>query len=621
MSKEVQIFVTCSTHPQLTKPRSINVSRRHEYAPPAIEAEIIQNPKRSTLCLKKRLMKAPYPHPNFKIHISEFLLEREAFLTALKDVPEIKSFVNHILGLKADVEKELQMQIEEILLEQALEGEVEEKAAEVESILEKRPERRVKDYDNILDALTDAIRKEKKTDKAMLRNEVIKYVKAYLSLVNWLIEQRLRIKELQISTGAFRQLIAELLVIDVVYISEYKDKLGTEKSIAIPLDISPLRIALVHLLSDDNVNTSMKNWNRLFHPPLFILWKDDILRLAKPYRTLDKHPIMIRVPSFDKVPESFLEEVVRSIKDFQEDINPLIRRIKGLTPTGKRMARPAFVSEYLSKLISHYVDCNPLSIECLKIMDLGCGNGALLRDICMKLFNERKDLGAEIFLQVILNDLIGDPGRSFRRDSQKEEFANKWELYIWRGDLRDLIDEVHRKGENFDVTLINRVFDIYGGYGIFSFDMKELKSDDFSFPTVATEEIAPYELDNKIITFSGLRSYAELWQAIAFLQNQSIEGGLDTVFLPGVEMNMLRNFFTWKDKIGLDVFKNLVDSAELILVSVFPGSFETLFPLEESDKKKVFHCEITGSNTYSIICLSRNKSLIETIAKNEPSCS
>lgn len=610
MPEESQIYVTCSTHPQLTRPKPFTVSHRHRYSPPAIEAEIIKEPEKSSKCLERRLKRVCL-HSDFKKHVWKFVQERKKFLMALKKVPEIKSFENYILGLEADVETELQMRVEEKLVEKILEGEVEETSGEKEGKIEEKPKKVKKEYDNILDAVSDAIRNEKKKRKATLQNHVANYVKSFLSLIEWLIKQRLQIKKLEISAVTFRQLIAELLTMDVIYISNVKDQLGTEKSIAVPLDISPWRIALAQLFAQDAVNTNIKNWNRMFYPPIIILWKTDILHLAKPYRTLDKHPIMIRAPSFNKIPEGFLEEVVRTLRDFEESTDPLIRRIKGLTSTGKRRARPAFVTKNLSKFFSYYIDCNPLSIENLRIIDLGCGNGALLRDICLRLLDERKDLRPRIFMQIILNDLTGNPGRSLREDSQREDLANKLELYIWEGDLRRLIDEVSRKGENFDIALINRVFDIYGGYGIFKFDKKDLKKDSSSYPTVATEEAVPFELDNKLITFSGLRNYTELWRAIGFLQNQAVEVGQDVVFLPAVEMNTFKNFFTWKNRDGLDLFKSLLNTAQLTLISVFPGSFETLFPLGKSDEKEIFHCEITESNTYSLICVSKSSSLID----------
>jgi hypothetical protein len=129
-----------------------------------------------------------------------------------------------------------------------------------------------------------------------------------------------------------------------------------------------------------------------------------------------------------------------------------------------------------------------------------------------------------------------------------------------------------------------------------------------------TQKIMPIELDDKVIAFPGFAVFSSLWRAIKFLMGQSVDSTVDVVFLPAVYMNALSNFFSWKGRKGLDLLKKMLDIAELVFVSVFPGSFETLFPLDQSHKNEIFKFDVVEPNTYSVICISRNNSLIEYLA-------
>jgi len=617
MSEENRIYAYCSTHPQYCKPQSFQVSHRHRYTPPAVEADIIQHAEESTNRFKSRLQAIFQFSSEFDTKVHGFLASRQKLLEILRSTPEVKSFLNYVLGLESEVETELDMEAEEKAVEKILENEVEETGEQLteKKLIAGTSQKKAKDYDNLLDALGDSIKEEKKrfNDKSALQDRISEYIQGFLGLVDWLVEQRIQIKKYKITSQQLQQLVAEVISCDVLLIADEKDYLGSEKSLVIPLDFSPLRISLSWLVSGHS-SARVKNWNRMFSPPVFVTWKENIPRLVKPYRSLDNHPIMIRIPIFEKDSEKFQEEVERSLKHFQESADPLIEKLKCLTPFGKRGTHPGLIRRHLSSAISCYMQYNAFSIENFRVMDLGCGSGTLLRNSYHRLLENQNELSRQVLFYTLLNDIVEDPGKGLRSASEREEFANKLKIEIREGDMRDLIAEVHGRKEHFDMAFMNRVLDIYGGYGIFLFDKKEIPPNDLSHTTVDTKEIIPYELDNKVVVFYQYAPYSNLWRAIAFLLGQPVESRDEILFLPAVEMNAFSNFFTSKGRKGFDLFGKLLDTTELVFVSVFPGSFDSVFPLNEAQKDNIFAHQVIEPSTYSIILVSKDKSLIDYIA-------
>lgn len=321
MSEENQIYAYCSTHPQYCKPQSFQVSHRHRYTPPAVEADIIQHAEESTKRFKSTLQTIFPFTSEFDTKVHGFLMSRQNLLEILRSTPEVKSFLNYVLGLESEVETELEMEAEEKAVEEILENEVEETEEQPteKKLVAETSQERTKDYDNLLDALGDSIKEEKKrfNGKSTLQDMISEYVQGFLGLVDWLVEQRIQIKKHKITSQQLQQLVAEVISCDVLLIADKKDDIGSEKSLVIPLDFSPLRISLTWLVSG-HLSARVKNWNRMFSPPVFVTWKENIPRLMKPYRSVDNHPIMIRIPTFERDSEKFQEEVQRSLKHFQE---------------------------------------------------------------------------------------------------------------------------------------------------------------------------------------------------------------------------------------------------------------------------------------------------------------
>lgn len=608
MPKEAQIYVRCGTHPDLSKPRRFHLFHKHEYTPPSVEAGILQDIKKSSTLLLKQLKDASQSS-ELKSRLRAFVGLRGDFLSALTEVPEVKTFMSYVLFLESEVEKEIELLEKEREVEEILTGEkiVEVLGKEEEEVVEEIIEAPEKEYDNLLDALGDAINKEKENGESKLETMLKEYVTNHLGLLKWLIDQSLNLRELGIDQSEYQELLANLITVDTVLIANSKEDLGTKKSILIPLDFSPLRIPLAMLST--NIN-----WNRISYPPLLLLWKENISQLVKPYRTLDRHPMMVYVPEYERTAEKAQEEIRRALENFRENIGPLIRNVKGLTPIGKRDTSPVFIREPLATIISVYLRYNPMSIDNFKVMDLGCGSGALLKDIYWGLI-DKEELRSQLFIQTLLNDITEKPGNTLIKDSQQEDFLNKLELYVWTGDIRSLIEKAFEEAESFDVAFVNRVFDLYGGYGIFRFYKEKTPRNDLQ-TTVELRETISLDHPEKLPAFSGALAHEEVWRSIKYLLGQTIETAPHLAFLPAVEMNMLKNFFAWKGKDGLDLFQKLLSVARLVVVSVFPGSFETIFP-KINDKNKIFHFEISESQrNYSIICVSKDNSLIDFLQKN-----
>lgn len=608
MPKEPQIYVTCKTHPRLFKPRCFYTSHKHEYTPPSVEAEILQQIDKSTELLRKQL-KITSCSLELRRRLDDFVRSRQDFLTTLTKVPEVETFKNYVLFLESEVEKEIEIlemerEVEEILtgekiIEEVIKEEEEGEEEEAEEVI-KEEEEAEKEYNNLLDAVSDAINKEK-TRGSEFEKTLATYSMSHLGLLGWLVEQSLRIRELKIDQSVFQKLLADLITIDTLLIANKKEELGTRRSILIPLDFSPLRIQLATLST--NID-----WNRISYPPLLLQWREGISQLVKPYRTLDGHPMMIYVPEFRRTAERSQEEIRRALENFQETVEPLIRNVKGLTPMGRRGTAPTLIRKPIVMITSLYLNYNPMSIDNLRIMDLGCGSAALLKDIYQSLIDT--ELGSQIFIHTLLNDVMDNPGRTIIRESQKEQFLNKLEFHVWTGDMRETIERAYEEAVSFDIAFVNRVFDLYGGYGIFRF-YKEAKSKNGMQTTVKLREMTSLDYQEKLVVFSGALAHGEIWRAIKYLLGQTIDTAPGVTFLPAIEMNMLKNFFAWKGKKGPYLFLKLVSVAKLVVVSVFPGSFETLFPNINS-KNEIFHFPMNeSSSNYSIICISKDKLLID----------
>jgi len=330
--------------------------------------------------------------------------------------------------------------------------------------------------------------------------------------------------------------------------------------------------------------------------------------LSRPYRTVDGHPVFIRAPRFEVDKTRAQREASDARKNFEQKIAPLMYTIKGLAST--REIAPRLIADPLIRVVRAYLSFNPLSKEFLKVTDLGCGTGSLLRNV-MSRFLDSCPSDEIINVYALLNDdSRAQPGRQFHNLSLQERYAGLLESRTWKGDMRKMITELHSIRERFDISFINRVLDMYGGYGVFKFklDPRQTKGSCSSFNET---KLADEPNVGDVLVFSESNCHEGAWHAISYIfERQVHETTPEFHLLPSVDMKMRKNFFT---KNGTDIFAYLLEISRLVVVSIFPGDFKALFPEINSAKDKIFHCEKTCPASYSVIFISKSRELIEFI--------
>lgn len=461
-------------------------------------------------------------------------------------------------------------------------------------------------------AIQTAINKKRHGLEQALKRYVVKFT----NLLEWLIDQHSK-ADSPVLRGALYDIVRIIISTDVEFIARHRDFIGGEKSIAIALDFSPLRITLA-LLPNEELSVS-----RVFYPPIYPLLTAP--KFMKPYRTLDGHPIMARVPTFNVADEQLRQDVEETNRVFRDEVRSLIEAVKGLA--GKREIAPRLIKEKLVEIMYAYLSYNPMSVDNLKVMDLGCGTGELLRDVYGGLLKD-VNIARQIHIQTLLNDVHEDLGKIIRNIPIQEEFFGIFEFQMSRNDMINLIQGAWKEHKQYNIAFINRVFDLYGGYGAFTFPLKEVVKEIGSISskkwhtTSDATEFTPInpQAGGKVVAYTGAISHEKVWRALRPHLAWPVERG-NWVFLPGVEMNVIKNFFGRAEGGGLACLLKLLDITELLVISVFPESFQTLFPIEwhEPISTEIFHCHVpmppTSRKVYSIICVSKNKQLIKYLEK------
>ena len=592
-----RVFVKCMPHPNLWRPTPFEVTNKHKYSPLVLETDILNRTSKSTTHLRKELEGYLSLAPDTNKHLKAFTRSRENFLKELSKAPQVKSFIEYIGELEEEAKKEIEEK-EALMMEEV---------SEIPVIAKRRKEEEVKEEEevsNLLDATQSAINEKNRGLERELKN----YVNEFMTLLDWLLEQRQQADILKL-----KELLSTLVSVDVEYIASNDKFLGKEESLAIPLDFSPSRITLA-LLQADELKAS-----RLFYPPLFP--SPMVPKFMKPYRTLDGHPIMARVPTFDVDENQLRQDVDATKTTFGDEVGPLINAVKGLA--GKREITPRLIKEKLVDIMRAYLTLNPMSIDNLKIMDLGCGSGEILMDTCARLL-EDISFARQIHIQALLNDVLEGLGGRIRNASLEEGLSGIFDFQICKDDMINLIKRAYDKRERYDIAFINRVFDLYGGYGVFTFRLRgieketgPIKQHDWHTTSNAAELMAvDPPTGSKLIAYHGSVFHEKMWRALRLHLELSPEKN-NWVFLPAVEMNVLKNFFGRAKEGGVDCFKKLLTIAKLVVVSVFPGSFQTLFPIEDP---KIFHYHAPmpkkAQKVYSIICVSQDEDLIKYLKKS-----
>jgi len=561
-----------------------DVLTSYEYSPLVIEASILSDEKsvrKSTNQIKKRLDDV-VEKKSTKTEVQHFLEKRENFLLKLRSVPTVESFVRFTME-KAEEARKTQEEVRGFLTE--IEA-IQDLRREL-SRFDVRPRFKRRNF------LIDAIRGATLSGRKKLKE----------SLVDYIDESNDELQRLVVE-GASSETVYTILGADVEFVAIEKKLLRTSQSLAIPLDLSPLRLSLAMLREEQLFEQS-----RINYPPLFLLFNPaaHAFNLARPYRTIDGHPVFIRAPRFEADKTTAQRETSDARENFEKTVGPLLYGLKGLAGTGE--TAPSLISEPLVQVILSYLSFNPLSKEMLRVADFGCGTGALLKRVITKAL-DRCPAEERISISALLNDdSQEDPGKRFRRLSLEEPYAGLVDSRAWKGDMRELVLELASLNERFDIAFVNRVLDMYGGYGIFEFDFSPKRTESCSSFYERVQAKEPNVGD--VLAFSESTCHEHAWRAIKYIfERQAHKKKEGCYLLPSIDMKMKKNFF---DVNGLDTLEALLTVSKLVLVSVFPGNFKALFPEVNSVKDNIFYCEKSSSSSYSIICISKDKGLIEHI--------
>lgn len=153
---------------------------------------------------------------------------------------------------------------------------------------------------------------------------------------------------------------------------------------------------------------------------------------------------------------------------------------------------------------------------------------------------------------------------------------------------------------------------MYGGYGIFEFKFipKTMNGCSSSF----TERMQAKEPNvGNVLVFSESICHEDAWRAIKYIFERQARRKEDGLYLlPSIDMKMKKNFFDFD---GINILERLLKVSKLLIVSVFPGNFKSLFP-EVNDN--IYHCEKTSQTSYSVICISKSKELIKHLKAQYP---
>jgi len=554
----------------------------YEYSPLVIEASILSDEKSvraSTNQLSRKLDQCGEKEET-KAALSHFLETRENFLLKLRLARAVRSFVRFTIENTEEAKKNQE--------------EIKTYLGEIGAIQDLRRELfRVARPWFEGGFLIDSIREATLFGSEELKNLLVNYIKDFNSLLRFLVIER-----------AQPETVYTILSAEVQFIAIARQFLRTDRSIAIPLDLSPLRLSLAILREQQLFDNS-----RIYYPPLFLLFNPDIqtLNLARPYRTIDGHPAFIRAPRFEADKSAAQRETFAARENFEREVWPLLRSLKGLAGTAE--TAPSLIMKPLVQVILSYLSFNPLSKEMLRVIDFGCGTGALLQKIIKKVYECLAQEGINVYA-FLNDDSHEDPGNRFRRLSLKEPYAGLLDSRSWKGDMRELVRELDFINKRFDIAFINRVLDMYGGYGIFEFRLSPRRVDGTS--SAFYEKMQAKEPNvGDVIAFSESTCHEDVWRAIKYIFDRQVHRKEDDLcLLPSIDMKMKKNFFDFRE---VDTLRLLLAVSKLLVISVFPGNFETLFPDVNSAKDDIFHCEKSSSTSYSIICMSKSKELIEHI--------
>lgn len=408
-----------------------------------------------------------------------------------------------------------------------------------------------------------------------------------LCLENFKIENmRNRDKALEVVSG--------LANIDIVRVTQ-PDLKG---SILVPLDISPQRLALA---LNPNAVLDESRTDSFYIPPVVTRIVNGREAVFHAYRSVDDYPVLF--PAIHMEEREIGKERETRFYNETVDATKLLYRLK----KGRRGIR--YPLSELAQVLALYFNNVHIAKDKFLLVDLGCGRGGTLKSIINKFIT---DYASQILDEstwiVVLNDLYeeertGEEFISFASSDRASQYIRDVRKFI--GDMRETIKRLRRHNLNFDICLINRVFDMYGKYGFYS--VKE------ATPTKPSAAIAQYkdiEGRGRVLVYKDLARFNNLYN----LQRQLLkhEEPKERVILQGVSYDLQRDFFRPEGP----SLEDLLEVAKLVIITIFPATKETTFANLIKEGMYIYSVgekDISTKPRYVIFCLSKDKSLIDAI--------
>jgi hypothetical protein len=577
-----KISTSCWSVPSV-EPLSLNILKFYKYSPLAIEASILSSEKRadeSGKTLRTRLKSNNSSSENCKT-IDDFIEKRKSFLLSLVVEPKVKIFARQI-NAKAEEIRKNQQEISRAL-----------RAVKADEEIQKEIAKESKLPLSTHDFLIDVIRAEVLNGKKHMRQDVVDYLNSFEQTLQKLL-----------TNGADVDTVYGILSADVEYFASNSELLHTTLGLAVPLDLSPLRLPLC-LIED----TDVYDHSRRYYPPVFVFYnpKSSSVTLSRPYRTIDGHPILIRAPAFYFDKNQAQRETSDARENFSRQVGPLLYSLKGWS--GTQEIAPSFIVGPIVEVIKSYLSHNPMSIDLLKILDLGCGTGSLLKRVIRKVQEEPNSVKPNAFCVFLNDDSQVTPGRAIHELSTDERYFGIVESKTSKGDMRNLILDLSQNDQKFDIVFMNRVLDMYGGYGLFDFKISSQTSKNFCSSYTAL--LKPSEPNvGDMLVFSESACHEKAWRAISYVSGKKTTPETGLLHLPAIDVKMKKNFFIFNNE---DTLEKLLSYCKLLVISMYPGSFKSVFPEINPERDHTYYCQMASSTSYSVICLSHDEALIESI--------